>query len=74
MPTIETLAETGVIVRPQIEDEPDPDALGGTRVTKVYVFSDEQGKRDSIIGARESLLGSHTLRDSFSSWGGGGVV
>jgi len=34
----------------------------------------ERGKRDSIIGARESLLASHTLRDSFSCWGSGGVV
>ncbi|WP_347271792.1 phage antirepressor KilAC domain-containing protein [Rhizorhabdus histidinilytica] len=47
--TIETLAEAGVIVRPQIEDEPDTDAMGRTRVTKVYVFSGEQGKRDSIV-------------------------
>lgn len=47
--TIETLAETGVIVRPQIEDEPDTDAMGRTRITKVYVFSGDQGKRDSII-------------------------
>lgn len=47
--TIETLAERGVIVRPQIEDEPETDAMGRPRSTKVYVFSGEQGKRDSII-------------------------
>ncbi|PZU59835.1 MAG: DNA-binding protein [Sphingobium sp.] len=47
--TIETLAESGVIVRPQIEDEPEVDAMGRTRVTKVYVFTGEQGKRDSIV-------------------------
>lgn len=47
--TIETLAEQGVIVRPQIEDEPGTDALGRHRVTQVYRFSGERGKRDSII-------------------------
>lgn len=47
--TIETLAGSGVIVRPQIEDEPEDDAMGRARVTKVYVFSGEQGKRDSIV-------------------------
>lgn len=47
--TIETLAEQGVIVRPQIEDEPGADALGRPRVTQVYRFSGERGKRDSII-------------------------
>ena len=47
--TIETLAEQGVIVRPQIEDEPGTDAMGRPRTTKVYVFSGEKGKRDSIV-------------------------
>lgn len=47
--TIETLAEQGVIVRPQIEDEPGKDALGRPRTTQVYRFSGERGKRDSII-------------------------
>ena len=47
--TIETLAETGVIVRPQIEDEAGTDTMGRTRITQVYLFSGEQGKRDSII-------------------------
>ncbi len=47
--TIETLSEAGVIVRPQIEDEPGTDAMGRPRITKVYVFEGEQGKRDSIV-------------------------
>ncbi|CAK0694845.1 Rha family transcriptional regulator [Escherichia coli] len=47
--TIETLAESGVIVRPQIEDEPKIDVMGRSRLIQVFRFSDEQGKRDSII-------------------------
>lgn len=47
--TIDALVKEGVIVRPQIEDEPETDALGRVRITKVYVFSGDQGKRDSII-------------------------
>lgn len=47
--TIETLANQGVIVRPQIEDEPGNDAMGRPRVTQVYVFTGERGKRDSIV-------------------------
>lgn len=47
--TVESLAEAGVIVRPQIEDEHETDALGRKRVTKVYLFEGEQGKRDSIV-------------------------
>lgn len=47
--TIETLAEQGVIVRPQIEDEPGTDAMGRPRTTQVYRFTGERGKRDSII-------------------------
>lgn len=47
--TIETLANQGVIVQPQIEDEPGQDAMGRPRTTQVYVFSGERGKRDSII-------------------------
>lgn len=47
--SIERLAERGVIVRPPLGDEPETDAMGRTRVTKVYTFSGEQGKRDSII-------------------------
>lgn len=47
--TIEKLAEQGVIVRPQIEDEQGTDAFGRKRVTQTYRFEGEQGKRDSII-------------------------
>jgi phage antirepressor YoqD-like protein len=47
--TIETLTESGVIVRPQIEDEPGVDSLGRPRATQVYLFSGEKGKRDSIV-------------------------
>ena len=46
---IETLADRGVIVHPQIEDVPGTDAIGRPRSTQVYVFTGEQGKRDSII-------------------------
>ena len=42
--TIETLAKAG-LVHPQIEDEPETDAMGRTRVTKVY----RVGKRDSYV-------------------------
>lgn len=47
--TIEKLAEQGVIVRPQIEDEQGTDAFGRKRVTQTYRFEGEQGKRDSIV-------------------------
>lgn len=47
--TIETLAGKGVIVHPQSVDEQSTDKLGRPRTTKVYVFSGEQGKRDSIV-------------------------
>ena len=47
--TIETLVNTSVIVHPQIEDEQSTDKIGRTRTTQVYVFTGEQGKRDSII-------------------------
>jgi phage regulator Rha-like protein len=43
--TINTLVERGVIVRPQIEDEPSTDSLGRTRVTSVYLV----GQRDSYV-------------------------
>lgn len=43
--TIDTLTERGVIVRPQIEDEPSTDAMGRSRVTQVY----RVGKRDSFV-------------------------
>lgn len=47
--TIESLVNTGVIVQPQIEDEQSKDAMGRNRTTQVYIFTGEQGKRDSII-------------------------
>lgn len=47
--SIDRLVERGVIVQPPLGDEPGTDAMGRPRVTKVYVFSGEQGKRDSII-------------------------
>ncbi|EHG3080347.1 hypothetical protein J4S47_004932 [Salmonella enterica] len=47
--TIEKLAEQGIIVRPQIEDEQGTDAFGRKRVTQTYRFEGEQGKRDSIV-------------------------
>lgn len=43
--TIETLAERGVIVHPQFEDEQDTDALGRQRTTSVYLL----GKRDTYV-------------------------
>lgn len=43
--TIETLAEKGVIVRPQIEDEQEVDAMGRKRTTSVYRLQ----KRDTYI-------------------------
>lgn len=47
--SIERLANRGVIVQPPLADEPGIDAMGRTRITQVYSFSGEQGKRDSII-------------------------
>ncbi|WP_314408883.1 phage antirepressor KilAC domain-containing protein [Pseudomonas kuykendallii] len=47
--TIETLAESGVIVRPQIEDEHGTDAMGRARTMQVFRFAGDQGKRDSIV-------------------------
>jgi len=47
--TIETLANQQAIVRPQIEDGREADALGRSRVTQVYRFTGEQGRRDSTI-------------------------
>lgn len=47
--TIESLVSAGVIVQPQIEDEQSKDAMGRSRITQVYTFTGEQGKRDSII-------------------------
>jgi len=47
--SIERLANRGVIVQPPMGDEREADTLGRPRVTQVYRFSGEQGKRDSII-------------------------
>ncbi|WP_175910608.1 phage antirepressor KilAC domain-containing protein [Burkholderia metallica] len=47
--TIERLANQGVIVQPPLVDEPGKDAMGRPRVTQVYVFTGERGKRDSIV-------------------------
>ena len=47
--SIDRLVERGIIVQPPMGDEPGTDAMGRPRVTKVYVFVGEQGKRDSII-------------------------
>ena len=46
---IESIVSKGVIVRPQIEDEQYTDAMGRNRSVQVYVFSGEQGKRDSLV-------------------------
>ena len=47
--SIARLAERGVIVQPPLGDEPETDTMGRTRMTKVYTFSGERGKRDSIV-------------------------
>ncbi len=47
--TIERLANQWIIVQPPLVDEPGTDAMGRPRTTQVYVFTGEQGKRDSII-------------------------
>lgn len=47
--SIERLAQRGVIVQPPMADVHGEDSLGRTRITTVYEFIGEQGKRDSII-------------------------
>ncbi|WP_081053140.1 Rha family transcriptional regulator [Burkholderia territorii] len=47
--SIDRLADRSVIVRPPMADEPGTDSMGRPRSTQVYVFSGEQGKRDSIV-------------------------
>lgn len=47
--SIERLAARGVIVQPPLGDEPSFDSMGRPRITEVYVFSGEKGKRDSIV-------------------------
>ena len=47
--TIETLADQGVIARPQIEDVPEAGSNSRTYITQVFRFQGEKGKRDSIV-------------------------
>ena len=47
--SVERLANQGVIVLPAMQDIPFVDDSGRNRTTKAYVFSGEQGKRDSIV-------------------------
>ena len=47
--SIERLIERGVIIQPPMGNEQSIDTIGRSRSTQVYVFSGEQGKRDSII-------------------------
>ncbi len=47
--TIELVVKAGVIVQPQSEDEYSQDAMGRPRTTQVYVFTGNQGERDSLV-------------------------
>lgn len=47
--SIERLIEQGVITQPPLVEVPFIDDLGRNRTTSAYVFSGEQGKRDSIV-------------------------
>lgn len=47
--SIDRLVSRGVITQPPAGDESYKDGSGRTVVTKIYVFSGEQGKRDSIV-------------------------
>ena len=47
--TVETLVAKGVIAQPQSVDEQSTDSMGRTRITKTYLFTGAQGKRDSIV-------------------------
>lgn len=47
--TIERLIGAGLIVRPPIVSEHSFDACGRNRITEVFSFSGETGKRDSIV-------------------------
>jgi len=47
--TIETLAEKGVIARPQIEETEEINNLGLPRKVSHFIFTGEKGKRDSIV-------------------------
>lgn len=47
--SIERLVERDVIIQPPMGNEQSTDAMGRPRSTQVYVFSGDQGKRDSIV-------------------------
>ena len=47
--SIERIAEKGVITLPPLVETSFKDFIGKTQRTTAYVFSDEQGKRDSIV-------------------------
>ena len=47
--TVESLVKQGVIARPQFEEVENKNSLSNNKVAGAYVFSGEQGKRDSII-------------------------
>lgn len=49
MQSIERLASKLVIIQPPAGSEQSIDAMGRSRTTQVYVFSGDQGKRDSIV-------------------------
>jgi len=47
--SIERLVERGVIIQPPMGDEQFTDAMGRERTEQRYIFTGQQGKRDSII-------------------------
>ena len=47
--SIERLANSGVIQLPSLQEVKQEQSLSPNNKSKVYVFSGEQGKRDSII-------------------------
>jgi len=47
--SIARLAERGVIIHPPLADEQFTDAMGRERTEQRYIFTGQQGKRDSII-------------------------
>ena len=47
--TIESLVKSRVIALPPLVDEQSTDAMGRTRITQVYLFAGEQGKRESYV-------------------------
>lgn len=69
--TIDTLADLGIIVRPQFEDEHFTDAMGRPRVEQVY----RVGKRDSfVVAARLSPEFTAKLVDYWQEHEGQGRV